>query len=103
MAKKSIAKGGTLIGAALAAVAAAAAGTYFLYGSKNAPKNRKMVKAWSLKAKGEILEKLEKLSDVNEAVYHKIVKEVADKYQTMKKIDKKDMMEFVDELKKHWK
>ena len=92
-----------LLGAGLVAVAAAAAGTYFLYGSKNAPKNRKMVKAWSLKAKGEVLEKLEKLKEVNEEVYHNIVDQVSAKYETLKNIDKKDVMAFADELKKHWK
>lgn len=88
---------------ALAALVAAAAGAYFLYGSKDAKKNRKKVMSWTLKAKGEILEKLENLEEVSEPVYHKIVKEVSDKYQTLKKIDKKDIIEFVTELKKHWK
>ncbi len=92
-----------LIGAGLVAVVAAAAGTYFLYGSKNASKNRKMVKSWSLKAKGEILEKLENAKEISEEVYHKIINEVADKYHTLKNIDKKDVMEFADELKTHWK
>jgi hypothetical protein len=87
----------------VAAAVAAIAGAYFLYGSKNAPKNRKKVKAWSLKAKGEVLEKLEKLSDVNEQIYHKIVDEVSEKYQKMKNIDQKDIAEFIKELKSHWK
>ena len=39
----------------------AAAGTYFLYGSKDAKKNRKAVKSWALKAKAEVLEALEKV------------------------------------------
>ncbi len=103
MEKKNNVVKDVLMGAGLVAVAAAAAGTYFLYGSKNAPKNRKKIHAWSLKAKGEILEKLENLKEVNEETYHKVIKDVTDKYQTLKKVDKKDVMEFVDELKKHWK
>ena len=90
------------VSAGLAAVAAAVAGTYFLYGSKNAPQRRKQVKAWSLKARGEILEQLEKLSKVNEATYHKVIKEVANKYKTLKRLDPKDVVEFVGELKDHW-
>jgi len=93
---------GRLAGAGLVAVVAAAAGTYFLYGAKNAAKNRKKVKAWSLKAKGEILEKLENLSEINEEIYHKIVKEVSEKYQAIASIDKKDVEEFTKELKSHW-
>ncbi|MEI6057523.1 MAG: hypothetical protein WCQ60_00945 [bacterium] len=91
------------LGAGLAAIAAAAAGTYFLYGAKNAAKNRKQVKAWSLKAKGEVLEKLEKMSDVNEEIYHKVVAQVADKYTKLKNIDASDVADFADELKGHWK
>src|SRR3990170_7547126 len=57
------------VGAGLAAVAAAAAGTYFLYGSKKATKHRKEVKAWSLKARGEILEQLERLFHLHEKAF----------------------------------
>lgn len=91
------------IGVGLAALAAAAAGTYFLYGSKNAGKNRKRVKAWTLKAKGEVLEKLENLKVVDEEIYRKIVKDVAARYQALKKIDTKDVLAFATELNNHWK
>ncbi|OGD23979.1 hypothetical protein A2Z10_03650 [Candidatus Azambacteria bacterium RBG_16_47_10] len=91
------------VGAGLAAVAAAAAGTYFLYGSKKASKHRKEVKAWSLKARGEILEQLERLSHVDEKAYHKVIKEVAGKYKALQGISAKDIGEFAGELKDHWK
>ena len=91
------------MGAGLAAMAAAAAGAYFLYGAPDSSKNRKKVKAWTLKAKGEVLERLEKMKDVNEQVYHKAIDEVSKKYEALKSIDKKDVQEFVKELKKHWK
>ena len=42
-------------GVGLTAAAVAAAGAYFLYGSKDADKNRKTVKSWGLKAKAEVL------------------------------------------------
>ncbi|OGZ68781.1 MAG: hypothetical protein A3D44_02180 [Candidatus Staskawiczbacteria bacterium RIFCSPHIGHO2_02_FULL_42_22] len=91
-----------VIGAGIAAAVAAAAGVYFLYGSKNAAKNRKMVKGWMLKAKGEVLEKLENVKEVNEEIYHKIIDQVSKKYQAMKSVDRKDIAEFVRELKSHW-
>jgi gas vesicle protein len=94
---------GIAVGAGIATVAAAIAGTYFLYGSKNASKNRKKVKAWTFKAKGEILEQLENLSEVSEGAYHKIIKDVSNKYQELKNIDKNDITEFTEELKSHWK
>jgi hypothetical protein len=86
-----------------AGVATAIAGIYFLYGSKSAAKNRKKVKAWTFKAKGEILEQFENLSEMSEEAYDKIVKEVSEKYQALKNIDKKDIEEFVAELKSYWK
>jgi uncharacterized membrane protein YfbV (UPF0208 family) len=94
---------GILAGSAVVAMVATIAGAYFLYGSKNATKNRKQVKAWMLKAKGEILEKIENISEISEPMYHKIVQEVADKYQAVKNIDKKDIEAFVKELQSHWK
>jgi len=62
-------------GFGLAALAAAtAAGVYFLYGSKNATKNRNKIKGWTLKAKGEVLEKMEKMKNIDEADYKRIHK-----------------------------
>lgn len=102
--KKTVKAGigaGTVIG--LAAVAAAAvAGGYFLYG-KDGAKNRKTVKGWMLKAKGEVLEQLEKGKEVTEEVYHQVIDKVAQKYQTMKNIDLADLNGMVKELKGHWK
>lgn len=93
-----------VIGTGLAAVAAAAAaGTFFLYGSKHASRHRRLVKAWSLKARGEVLERMEKLSEINEEAYHKAITEVASRYKTLKNVDQKDVAAFVDELKSHWK
>ncbi len=96
MAKKK--EGGSGLGLALAA--AAAAGIYFLYGSNDAKKNRKAVKGWTLKAKGEVLEKLENLKgELTEENYHKIVDSVTSKYKDRKE----DAEALVKDLKGHWK
>jgi len=86
---------------ALVAAAAAAAGAYFLYG-KDGSKNRKKVKGWMLKAKGEVLEKMEKLKDINEDIYSQVVDTVAKKYETVKDIDKAELALMATELKRHW-
>ncbi len=91
------------IGVGLAAIAAASAGAYFLYGAKGASKRRKHVKAWALKARGEVLERLEKLSDINEKIYNQVVAEVAAQYQKAKNVDSGDVKEFIGDLKSHWK
>ncbi len=91
-------------GITIALAAAAAAGAYFLYGSKDAKKNRKAVKGWALKAKGEVLEKIENVKgELNEENYHKIVDGVMAKYKKVKNDHKEDIDNLVKEMKSHWK
>lgn len=89
------------IGLGMAAVAAAAAGAYFLYG-KDGAKNRKAVKGWMLKMKGEVLSQMEHLKEVNEETYGRIVDTVAKKYQAVKDIDKTELAAMAADLKRHW-
>ena len=91
------------IGVGLGAAAVAAAGAYFLYGSKGAAKNRKAVKSWALMAKGEVLEKLEDAQDMTQKEYEALIKSVSGAYSTAKNASKKDIMEFSKEMKDHWK
>lgn len=90
------------VGAGIAALAAFAAAGYFLYG-KDGAKNRKKVKGWMLKAKGEVLEGVEKLKDVTEDQYAMIVDKVGAKYKTIKSIDPEEVDTMVKELRGHWK
>lgn len=90
------------IGVGLTAAAAAAAGAFFLYGSKDAAKNRKKVKGWMLKAKGEVLESLEKAGKMSEAEYHALVDSAVKAYGSAKKATAGDMKEFKSEMKQHW-
>jgi uncharacterized protein YoxC len=89
------------IGFGLAAIAAATAGAYFFY-SKNAAKNRKQLKAWMVKAKAEVMERLEKTSDLSQKTYEKVVDEVMKKYRGLKKTAPKEVAELSAELKRHW-
>jgi len=91
------------VGAGMALVAAAAAGAYFLYGTKEGARKRKQIKGWTLRVKGEVLEKMEKLKDVNEKVYRETVDTVAEKYRKIKNIDSEELDAVVKELKNHWK
>lgn len=101
MAKKPEGHAGAVV--AFAAVAAAA-GAYFLYGSKDASKNRKAVKSWALKAKAEVVEKLEKAKgELNEENYNKIVDSVMAKYNKLKAEHGDEVAGVVKELKGHWK
>ncbi len=93
---------GAAIGVGLAALTAvAAAGAYFLYG-KDGAKNRKKIKSWSLKAKAEVLEKLEKAKTINQEMYNEVVDAVAKKYAAVKAIDPKEVEILMKEMKAHW-
>jgi DNA phosphorothioation-dependent restriction protein DptG len=90
------------LGVGLTAAVAAAAGTYFLYGSKKAAQNRKAVKSWTLKAKAEVLEKLESAKDMTQAEYEQIIDTVTTTYQGVKDASKGDLSTFKKEMKNHW-
>lgn len=91
------------VGVGLTAAAVAAAGAYFLYGSKNAAKNRKAVKSWALKAKAEVLEKLENAKEMTQEEYEELVGAVAGAYAGVKNASKGELKEFKDEMLGHWK
>lgn len=93
-------KGKKIIGAA-AGIAAIAAGTYFLYG-KDGKKNREKVRGWALKAKGEILEGVEKLREVNKDAYHKVVERVQARYKKFQEVDRKELDRLASEAKGYW-
>lgn len=91
------------VGVGLTAAAVAAAGTYFLYGSKNAAKNRKTVKSWMLKAKADVLEKLEDAKEMSREEYEELIASVAGAYAGLKTASKVDIKEFKNEMLDHWK
>jgi flagellar basal body-associated protein FliL len=91
MAKKTAEKSNTAakvsIGVGVTAALLSAAGAYFLYGSKDAAKNRKTVKSWMLKAKAEVLEGIEKAQDLSKEDYEAMA----------------ELAQFAGEMKAHWK
>lgn len=90
------------IGVGLTATAVAAAGAYFLYGSKNAPKNRRKVKSWMFKAKAEVLEGLENAQEMTEEEFGKLVETVSKTYGKLKDASKADIAEFKKEMMENW-
>jgi hypothetical protein len=90
------------IGVGLTAAAVAAAGTFFLYGSKGASKNRKAVKSWALKAKAEVLEKLETAKEMSADEYMLLIDTVGGMYAQAKDASKGDIATFKKEMKEHW-
>jgi hypothetical protein len=90
------------IGVGITAAAVAAAGAFFLYGSKNAAKNRKAVKSWTLKAKAEVLEKIEQAKDMTKEEYEQLIDTVSGAYKDVKNASKVDLSTFKKEMKEHW-
>jgi hypothetical protein len=87
------------IGAGVAALSAAA---YVLFGP-NAKKNRKAIRGWAVKMKGEIIEKFEEVKEVTEPVYHEIIDGIQSKYAKLKNVNPEELNKVVAEIKKHWK
>lgn len=90
------------LGVGLTAAAVAAAGTFFLYGSKGASKNRKAVKSWALKAKAEVLEKLEQAKEMSQEEYEQVIDTVGTAYAQVKEASKVDISGFKKEMKEYW-
>ncbi len=87
----------------IGALAALSAGAYFLYGTKEGAKKRVKVKGWMLKAKGEVMEKMESLKEMNEDAYNEVVNTVMKKYTGLKNVDPKEVDALFADIKKHWK
>lgn len=90
------------IGVGLTTAAVAAAGAYLLYGSKDAPENRKKVKSGILKAKAEVLEVLENAQHITEEEFSDLVSGVAASYSKVQSLSKKDLSEFKKEMQENW-
>lgn len=90
------------VGVGLTAAAVAAAGAYFLYGSEHAEQNRKRVKGWALKAKGDVLDALENAEHMTEEQFQAVVAQVLDTYDKARSLSKKEMSDFKKEMQLNW-
>jgi hypothetical protein len=89
----------SVLGASLAGLAATA---YFFFGPKG-KKNRQHAKAWVIKMKGDVVEKLEAAREITEPVYLEIVDTVSREYKKGKKASGEEIEAVAKDLKKHWK
>ena len=89
-----------VVGAGVAALAAAAAGAYFMTG-KNAG-NRKKLKSWASKMKKEVMDNLETAQKSGKKAYHQAVDLVAKNYSKMKNISAEELAAATAELKSSW-
>lgn len=87
------------VGAGIAALSAAA---YVLFGPEG-KKNRKAIRGWAIKMKGEVIEKLENAKEITEPVYHDIVNKVSEKYAKIKNVNPQELTKAAEDLRKQWK
>jgi hypothetical protein len=90
------------LGIAGASLAGLAAGAYFFFGPKG-KKNREHAKAWAIKMKGDVVEKLETVKEITQPVYLAIIDAVAKEYKVSKKASQEEIDTLATDLKKHWK
>ncbi len=93
----------TKVAVGVGMLAALSAGAYYLYGTKEGAKKRIKMRGWMLKAKGEVMEKMENLKEVNEETYNALVHSVMKKYEGLKNVDQAEVAELLGDMKKHWK
>lgn len=96
-------KKGVIVGSAIVASVGAIAGAYLLFGTKKGKEKTKKIKGWMLKAKGEILEKIESVQDISEEGYKTAVDSVMKKYSNLKEKYGPEVNSFYSELLSHWK
>ena len=89
----------TILGTTLAGLVA---GAYFFLGPKG-KKHQRHAKAWAIKMKGDVVEKLEQASEITEPVYHEIINSVSKDYEKGMKAGRAEIDELATDLKKHWK
>ncbi len=88
-----------LVGIGVASIAATA---YFFLGP-NSKKHQKNTKAWAIKMKADVIEKLERVKEVSESGYADIIDEVSQKYIKAKKSTEEEITDLAKDLKKHWR
>lgn len=88
--------------AVTAGIAALSAGAYLLFGP-DGKKNQKKAKAWMVRMKADVIEKMEKVEHVTAPVYESIVNAIEKKYAAMKHLDAEEVAKEIQDLKKSWK
>jgi hypothetical protein len=92
--------GAVTVGAA--AAAAAAVGAYWLYGSSKAPKHRRLAKSWMLKARAEVMDRIEGIEDIDKAKYLSTAEGVIKEYGAKAGASAEELALMGREFKKAW-
>jgi hypothetical protein len=102
MAKNNNSGGMVGVGAGLAAVAAAGAAAYWLYGAKHSAQHRKMAKSWMLKARAEVLDAVEKLNEIDKAQYLALAQRALTTYGSQAGASAAEMSRMMKDFRSAW-
>ncbi|OGS11571.1 MAG: hypothetical protein A2234_04385 [Elusimicrobia bacterium RIFOXYA2_FULL_58_8] len=94
-------KNGKFLGAGIGLAAIAAAGAYFLSGEKGA-KTRARISGWTLKMKGEVLQKIGSMKTIDRETYLRLVDKVAERYTRLETVSAAELQHLTVELKNAW-
>jgi len=61
-----------------------------------------MIAGWALKMKGEVLDKLESLKEIDQEAYHRLVDRAARRYRRAQRVSAGDLKRLTVELKGAW-
>ena len=84
------------------ALAAGALAGYLFYGSSGA-KNRKKLRGWMLRAKADVLDRVERTRGITQDTYEELVNTVMGKYKKMKRVNDDEAEALARELKRYWR
>lgn len=93
--------GNSLFAFIAGAATALALGGYFLYGP-HGRENRKKLDRWVLRAKIDILDKMESVEDLTEEQYRNIVDEVTNRYASLKHVGQEKAARAGESFKRRW-
>ena len=89
---------GLIIGTA----AAAAIGTYILYGP-GGERRRRELRGWIVKMKGEVLDEVERIAELNREKYEAVVDRDTERYSRLKVVGEKELKVLNKDLKHAWR
>jgi hypothetical protein len=95
--------GGKKVGFGLAAALVGAVATGLYLSTPKGKAKKEKAKAWTIKAKGEVLEQFEKKKVLTKEQYNQIVDTVTTKYSKLKSVGGQEAGKLNKELKRHWK
>jgi hypothetical protein len=93
--------GGRSLGMVGVAGAASLAAVYFFLGP-GGKKRREHTKAWAIRMKADVVEKLEAARELSRPIYEGIINTVAAEYEEGMKAGQTEIAALARDLKKHW-